>query len=127
MTLAYQDFWPSTLPMRRAPGGVAWEPLAVMMERVNKWLETCTGRVINVETVLIPVAKKGPATATAGGTLVRWDEDHAWVQVVRVWYEVVVTPPVLPAAQSPSAVAETPVYPAVVENPAAGTASSGGA
>jgi hypothetical protein len=96
MTLAYQDFWPGTLPMRRSPGGLAWEPMAVMLERVNAWRATCPGRVINVETLLLPVARKKAVNAGAGGMQVRWDDDHTWVQVVRVWYEVEGSPPVLP-------------------------------
>jgi hypothetical protein len=105
MALAYQDFWPMSSAVRRAPGGVAWEPLPAVIQRVNRWQADHRVRVINVETLLMPALKKEPLNPATGGVVVRWDEDHAQVQVVRVWYEELpapVSPPVLPEPVRPS-------------------------
>lgn len=91
--------------VRRAPGGVAWEPLPAVIQRVNRWQADHRVRVINVETLLMPALKKEPLNPATGGVVVRWDEDHAQVQVVRVWYEELpapVSPPVLPEPVRPS-------------------------
>jgi hypothetical protein len=86
---------------------MAWEPLPGVLERVNNWRVGKSVRIINVETLILPVSKGETVKPGEGATLARWDEDQAWVQVVRVWHEPmpVVLPPVLAA---PAAVPEVP-------------------
>ena len=103
MALAYQDFSPQSAPARRVRGGIAWEPLPGVLERVNAWQAGKSVRIINVETLVLPVGKRETVKPGEGGALARWDEDQAWVQVVRVWFEplaAVVLPPVLAAPET---------------------------
>jgi hypothetical protein len=74
----------------RGSHGVQWEAIAAVVARANQWLADSGHRVVSVETLLLPSAKMAPPHAGAGGLTERWDEDHSWVQVVRVWYETVV-------------------------------------
>ena len=86
---------------------MVWEPLTGVLERVNAWQAAKSVRVINVETLVLPVANREPVKPGEGGMMARWDEDQTWVQVVRVWHEpVAVTPPVLPADQVNQTTAE---------------------
>jgi len=111
MALAYEDFWPQSAPARRTRGGVVWEPLPGVLERVNHWQAGKSVRIINVETLVLPVSKGQMVKPGEGATLARWDEDQAWVQVVRVWHEPlpVILPPVLPVEK---AAPEVPTSPA---------------
>jgi hypothetical protein len=69
--------------------------MASVVERANQWIAGSGLRVVSVETLLLPAAKLAPPHAGAGGLTERWDEDHSWVQVVRVWLET-------PAAGAPN-------------------------
>jgi hypothetical protein len=73
----------------RGSAGAQWEALATVVERANQWTASVNVRVVSVETLLLPAAKLAPPHSGAGGMMERWDEDHAWVQVVRVWVETV--------------------------------------
>jgi hypothetical protein len=72
--------------------------MAGVVERVNQWQAQGGRRVLNVETLLLPVGKRDGVKPSDGGSFARWDEDYHWVQVVRVWHEPApeaVMPPVL--------------------------------
>jgi hypothetical protein len=121
MALAYEDFWPQSAPARRTRGGLAWEPLPGVLERVNNWQAGKRVRIINVETLVLPVSKGETVKPGEGATLARWDEDQAWVQVVRVWHEPlpVVLPPVLPVEKAATEVPASPT-----EEPTRGVAGA---
>lgn len=108
MPLAFRDFLPRQMAPARGSAGAQWEAVASVVERANQWLAAAGFRVISVETLLLPAAKLAPPHAGAGGLTERWDEDHSWVQVVRVWHETTATgaPSEQPATPSPS-----PTYP----------------
>lgn len=100
MSLAFKDFTPRQMAPGRSVGASQWESLASVVERANQWLAAGGMQVVNVETLLLPAAKTIPPNSTAGGVVERWDEDHAWVQVVRVWHEILIAAP--PASAPPS-------------------------
>jgi len=115
MSLAYRDFLPWA-PGAYGPGAVTeWEPLPMVVGRVNQWLTAGGLRAVSLETLLLPAAKRVPLNSNAGALLERCDEDYAWVQVVRVWYEV---PPVAPILTE-STPAQAPMSPTLPEIPTA--------
>jgi len=87
MPLAFRDFLPRQMAPARGSQGAQWEAVASVVERANQWLAGAGLRVVSVETLLLPASKMAPPHAGAGGLSERWDEDHSWVQVVRVWHE----------------------------------------
>ncbi len=98
MALVFQDFTPRLMARARRGGPAQWEPVTAVVQRASQWLELAGMRAVNVETLLLPLAKSAQPLSSAAGSYERWDEDHQWVQVIRVWYEAqapVVSPPSL--------------------------------
>jgi len=98
MALAFRDFTPRQMAPARRGSPAQWEPMTGVIARANQWLETAGARAVNVETLLLPLGKSAQPISSSAGTVARWDEDHVWVQVVRVWHEVagpVISPPSL--------------------------------
>jgi hypothetical protein len=87
MALAFRDFSPHLLSAPRRGVATQWEPLTGVVARANQWLDSAGLRVVNIETLLLPVSKHATPNPAAGSNLERWDEDHLWLQVVRVWHE----------------------------------------
>ncbi len=77
-----------------------WEPLTGVVARASQWLESAGLRAVSVETLLLPIGKNASPNSAAGSSVERWDEDHLWLQVVRVWHEApsAGAPPVPPPA-----------------------------
>jgi hypothetical protein len=107
MALAYQDFTPHLLTSPSARR-MEWEMLPSVVIRVNQWLATAGLKAFTVETLVLPSSKSAPTNSNAGGVVERWDEDHAWIQVVRVWYEV--PPPATPGVLVKETYAHPGVY-----------------
>jgi hypothetical protein len=108
MPLAFRDFLPRQMAPARGSHGSQWEAVAAVVERANQWLAAAGFRVVSVETLLLPSAKFAPPHSGAGGLTERWDEDHTWVQVVRVWHETTATGA---PAESPVSPSNTPGFP----------------
>ncbi len=87
MPLAFRDFTPRQMAPARRGSPAQWEPVAGVVQRASQWLEAAKLRALNVETIALSLNKNGQPLSTVAGNLERWDEDHMWVQVVRVWYE----------------------------------------
>jgi len=87
MSLAFRDFSPRLMAPARGGSPAQWEPVASVVQRANQWLESQGLQAMNVETLLLPMGKTAQPLSSAAGSLERWDEDHQWVQVVRVWHE----------------------------------------
>jgi len=105
MALAFRDFSPHLLAAPRRGVAAQWEPLPGVVTRANQWLDSAGLRAVSVETLLLPVGKNAAPNPASGSNLERWDEDHQWLQVVRVWYEAPtigapVPPPVASAGRS---------------------------
>ena len=96
MALAFRDFSPHLLSAPRRGVPTQWEPLTNVVTRANQWLDSAGLRAVSIETLLVPVSKHAAPNPTAGSNLERWDEDHLWLQVVRVWHEVPVTSAAIP-------------------------------
>jgi len=88
MALAFRDFSPHLLAAPRRGVAAQWEPLTGAVGRANQWLDTAGLKAVSIETLLLPVGKHAAPNPASGSNLERWDEDHQWLQVVRVWYEV---------------------------------------
>jgi hypothetical protein len=99
MAIAFRDFSPHLLSAPRRGVAAQWEPLVGVASRANQWLDSNGLRAVSVETLLLPVGKNATPNPASGANVERWDEDHQWLQVVRVWHEVPPTslPPVRPA------------------------------
>ena len=87
MPLAFRDFSPHLLSAPRRGVATQWEPLTGVVARASQWLDGAGLRAISIETLLLPVSKHATPNPSAGSNLERWDEDHLWLQVVRVWHE----------------------------------------
>jgi len=102
MALAFRDFSPHLLSAPRRGVATQWEPLPGVVARANQWLDSAGLRAVSVETLLLPVGRHAAPNPAAGSNVERWDEDHVWLQVVRVWHEVPVAnlpvPPTMSAA-----------------------------
>jgi hypothetical protein len=96
MPLTFRDFTPRLMAPARGGIPAQWEPVAAVVQRANQWLESSGQRALNVETLLLPLAKTAQPLPSSPGNLERWDEDHQWVQVVRVWIEASVPPSMPP-------------------------------
>jgi hypothetical protein len=99
MALAFRDFTPRQMTPARHGSPAQWEPVAGLVQRADQWLASAGLRALNVETLQFSLNKNGQPISSVSGSAERWDEDHVWVQVVRVWYETpnapVNTPPAL--------------------------------
>ncbi len=105
MALAFRDFSPHLLAAPRRGVAAQWEPLTGAVGRANQWLGAAGLKAISIETLLLPIGKNASPNPASGSNLERWDEDHLWLQVVRVWYEALpgtaAAPPVaVPASQN---------------------------
>ncbi len=87
MALAFRDFSPRLMAPARRGSPAQWEPVVSVVQRANQWLESEGLRAVNVETLLLPMGKTAQPLSSTAGSVERWDEDHIWVQVVRVWHE----------------------------------------
>ena len=101
MALAFRDFSPRSTPSKRGPGGLSWEPMPAVLARVDQWLAESGVQLVNIETLLVPVTHGKPTDSFSGGLAQRWDEDHAFAQIVRVWHQLPVA--VVVAASFPAA------------------------
>jgi hypothetical protein len=103
MALAFRDFSPHLLSAPRRGVPSQWEPLPGVVARANQWLDSAGLRAVSVETLLLPVGKHAAPNPATGSSVERWDEDHFWLQVVRVWHEVPVAgAPVPPPVSAPA-------------------------
>ncbi len=102
MALAFRDFSPHLLSAPRRGIATQWEPLIGVVGRANQWLDANGLRAVSVETLLLPVGKNATPNPASGSNVERWDEDHLWLQVVRVWHEV---PPAGPPVPRPTPIA----------------------
>ncbi len=99
MALAFHDFTPRQVAPARRGSPAQWEPVAAVVQRASQWLEMSGLRAISIETLLLPLGKNAQPISATTGSHERWDEDHLWVQVVRVWHEA--APSVTPAIRPP--------------------------
>ena len=102
MALAFRDFSPHLLAAPRRGVVGQWEPLTGVVGRANQWLDSAGLKALNVETLLLPVGKNASPNPASGSNVERWDEDHQWLQVVRVWYEAPPSPGLVPPAVAPA-------------------------
>lgn len=79
MQIAYKDFAP--LLLKKAFLGNEYEDLTGMVARVNEWIAQDGIKVINIETVIMPVRKKSTSEPYL------YDQDQSMFQAIRVWYE----------------------------------------
>jgi len=108
MALAFRDFSPHMTATPRGGVPAQWEPLTGVVARANQWLDSAGLRALSVETLLLPVGKNAAPNPASGANVERWDEDHQWLQVVRVWHETGVTA-VPPKAVPPMSGAGSPL------------------
>lgn len=96
MALVFRDFTPRQMAPARRGSPAQWETVEAVVQRANQWLESAGLRALNVETLQFSLNKSGQPISSVAGSVERWDEDHVWVQVVRVWYEVSLAPAKMP-------------------------------
>lgn len=82
--IAYNDFVPGMLEKRMLGLVRAYENLYEVVTRANRWIEAEGVRVINVETILLPMREEDDPTAQ--GHFPEVMGAPAMRQIVRVWY-----------------------------------------
>ena len=88
--IQYEDFYPLETSKKTIFYPAAYEPLHMVMESVNEWLnENEQFEVINIETVVLPNMhknnkKRGESTSLRAAG---YDgQSTYWHQFIRVWY-----------------------------------------
>jgi len=110
MALAFRDFSPRSSPSKRGPGGMTWEPMPAVLARVDQWLAESGVQLVNIETLLVPVVHGNPTDSFSGALAERWDEDHAFAQIVRVWHHILApVAAAAPALAAPATAAQSVV------------------
>lgn len=93
--IKYKDFAPRITERGPFGGGSDYESFAEVVNAVDRWLESTTIQVINVETVVLPDRIEGTSDGTYGVTvgngyypvMISQGLTINYFQCVRVWYK----------------------------------------
>lgn len=87
MGIAFQDFLPATIQSQGAFGPVnSYSTTDELVKWANGWIEAQGADVVNVETLVLPNAKREGVIEAERGHFPEGDYKTNWFQVVRVWY-----------------------------------------